>query len=353
MKHNQTKRLLALSAAAVLSFGLLTACGGKSKSDEGAVLGPERSTTTEDKRPKSVLTGLVLEDKDLRERPLLTVKIDNHPQARPQFGIDQADVIVEEKVEGGLSRFMALYQSKDVDRVGPVRSLRSTDAKWLKPVGGMIAYSGGIAPFRNQLAPNGIADLGGDTYGPKYYKRRSDRPFEHSMYVNTEVMRELTPKSAKAPKALFSFLKSGETFGGSTATPVNSVSLRMGTGSQATFFDWTWNVEKGAFMRGTEGKAHQVEGQGQIAMKNVVIQFTSYSATPYRDRANSPVDEANVVGSGDAWILSDGKIVQGRWTRSGADQVTQYTDALGEVVKLQPGKSWVSLVPPAEPKEIR
>jgi hypothetical protein len=335
----------------------LVGCGGsKSGSGDSATPGEGGSggltTTTVPAGPTAVFTGLPV-DPAIRERPLLTVKIDNHPQARPQFGIDRADIIVEEKVEGGLSRFMALFQSEEVDKVGPVRSLRSTDPKWLRPVGGMIAYSGGIQPFKNLLAPNGITDLGADSYGVTYYKRQSGRPFEHSLYTITPVLRSQTPANAKAPKPLFAFLKPGEAFSGAGVVPVNSVTLRMGTGAESTYFDWTWNAERGLFVRGTEGKAHEIEGQGQIGMKNVIVQFTSYSATAYRDRANSPVDEANVVGSGDAWFLSDGKIVQGRWSRAGADDITSYTDSAGAAMKFQPGHSWISLVPPGEPKEIR
>jgi hypothetical protein len=338
-------------------MSLLVACGGSKNDSAGSDPSTTGSssgkpTTSAASGPTAALTGLPI-DPALRERPILTVKIDNHPQARPQFGIDRADVIVEEKVEGGLSRFMALYQSEDVDKSGPVRSLRSTDPKWLRPEGGMIAYSGGIQPFKNLLAPNGITDLGADSHGPAYYKRRGDRPFEHSLYVDTNVMRTLTPKNAKAPKPLFAFLAPGETFSGSGVVPVTSVSLRMGTGRESTFFDWTWNPARGMFVRGTEGKPHDFEGQGQIGMKNVIVQFTSYSATPYRDRANSAVDEANVVGNGDAWFLSDGKIVQGKWSRPGADDITSYTDAVGAPMKFQPGRTWLSLVPPGEPKEIR
>lgn len=353
----QRSRVVHFLFGAFSCTALLAACGDAKSSTATDGTSPTTGTsakpsTTATPGPTAPLTGLPV-DPGLRERPILTVKIDNHPQARPQFGIDRADVIVEEKVEGGLSRFMALFQSEDVDKVGPVRSLRSTDPKWLRPEGGMIAYSGGIQPFKNLLGPNGISDVGADNHGPTYYKRRGDRPFEHSLYVNTAVMRTLTPANSKVPKPLFGFLSPGEVFGGAGVVPVSSVSARMGTGRESTFFDWTWNAQKGAFLRGSEGKAHDIEGQGQIAMKNVILQFTSYSATPYKDRANSPVDEANVVGNGDAWFLSDGKIVQGKWSRPGPDDITSYTDSAGAPMTFQPGHSWISLIPPGEPKEIR
>lgn len=320
------------------------ACSHKKSTAEIATT----TTTTEAPIPTAPLTGLPEPDEAIRNRPLLTVKIDNHPEARPQFGIDLADVIVEERVEGGVSRFMALFQSKDSDRVGPVRSLRSTDPAWLKPEGGMIAYSGGIDPVKALLGPAGIVDLGADNHGTTYYKRRSDRPFEHSMYTMTPVLRTLTPKDTPAAKPLFSFLKKDERFGGAGIAPVTGVSGQMGQVFSATRYDWTWDPAAGVFKRGTDGKPHEFEGVGQIAMQNVILQFVDYRQTPWRDRANSPVDEAVVVGSGDAWFLSDGQIVKGKWDRPNGSTLTTYTDAAGAPMKFRPGHTWLTLAPAGE-----
>jgi hypothetical protein len=332
--------------AGLLCVALLGACGGDDSGEPG-------SDTTEAKGPTAPLTGLPLDDDEVRERPLLTVKVDNHPDARPQFGIDKADVIVEEKVEGGLSRFMALFHSQDSDQVGPVRSLRSTDPRWLQPLGGMIGYSGGIAPVKSQLADNDIVDLGADSHGPRYYPRRSDRPFEHSMYTNTDILRELTPEGTEGPEPLFEYLDEGETFGGTTAQPTQGGSFAMSGLPTATSFDWTWSPDEGMFMRGTDGAAHSIENVGQIGMRNVIVQFTPYSPTPWTDAVGSTVDEADVTGQGDAWIFSDGKAVRGRWERSSGGSVTTYTDSAGNPVELQPGKTWLSLVPPGERAEVR
>lgn len=348
--QHRRRNLLAVAACGALVVAV-GACGGKghgaastSTSSKGSVVG-QPTTTAGAGGPVAPLTGLPQPDEAKRNRPLLVVKIDNHPQARPQFGIDHADDIVEEKVEGGLTRFMALFQSDDADRVGPVRSLRSTDAEWLKPEGGMIAYSGGIDPVKALLPRYGITDLGADNHGPKYYKRRSDRPYEHSMYVSTPVLRELTPKGAAAPKPLFTYLPAGQPFGGAGAAPVTSVSGAVADGATAARFDWTWNAASGTFLRGTDSAVHNVEGVGQIAMRNVVIQFTDYRPTPWRDRANSVVDEAVTTGSGDAWVLSDGKLVKGRWSRPSDNDITSYTDASGAALALQPGRTWLMLVP--------
>jgi hypothetical protein len=345
-------RLTTAGSVLLLCAALAAGCGGK-KAGDTTTSAPPTTTTTVLTAP---LTGMPEPDEAVRNRPLLTVKVDNHPEARPQFGIDKADDIVEERVEGGLTRFMALFQSKESDRVGPVRSLRSSDPKWLEAEGGMIAYSGGIDPVKSLLGPAGITDLGADNHGATYYKRRSDRPYEHSMYTITPVLRTLTPKNATAPKPLYQYVKPGEHFTASAAggaAPVASVTVHMGGGPTGTVFDWTWNASNGLFMRSTDGKPHEFEGAGQIGMRNVIVQFVSYRQTPWRDRANSPVDEAVVTGSGDAWILSEGQIVKGHWSRPGGKDITTFTDAAGAPVKLLPGQTWLTLAPVGEAAEAR
>lgn len=311
------------------------------------------TTTTVYSGPVAPLTGLPTPDHELADKPLLTVKIDNHPDARPQFGLDRADVIVEEKVEGGLSRFMALFHSQESGRAGPVRSLRSTDARWLRAEGGLMAYSGAIPPVRRLLPENGIVDIGADSNGPRYYKRRSDRPFEHAMYVDTSVLRELTPPDTKAAKPLFQYLPEGSTFSGAGVTPVNSVSGRFAAVPTATTFEWAWDAAAGVFRRTTNGAPHDFEGVGQVGMTNVVIQFTKYQATPFRDRANAAVDEAIAEGTGEAWMLSGGQLIKGRWNRPTLDDKTAYTDNTGVAIKLRPGRSWVMLMPAGQPVTVQ
>lgn len=333
-----------LTACVLVASVLLAACGsGGKKATTTTTAQP--TTTVPGVGPVAPLTGLPESDQAKRDRPLLAVKIDNHPQARPQFGLEHADSIVEEKVEGGLTRLLALFQTDDADRLGPVRSLRSTDVAWLKPQGGMIAYSGGIDPVKKMVKPAGITDLGADSYGVKYYKRRSDRPYEHSMYTMTNVLRELTPKGAGPAKQMYQYVLPGQSFGGAGVVPVSGISARMSGMPTAASFDWAWDGGSKTFKRSTDGKAHEIEGVGQISMTNVVLQFVPYRATPWTDAAKSPVDEAVVTGSGEAWFLSNGQLVKGRWSRPNDSDMTTYTDSSGAVMKLQPGKTWMTLIP--------
>ncbi len=291
------------------------------------------------------LTGLSAKsEKDLR-RSVVTVKVDNHPDARPQFGLDKADVIVEEKVEGDMSRLMVLFHSQNADRVGPVRSLRDTDVNWLQPVGGLLAYSGGIDPVKARLAPAGIVDVGADSHGPRWYPTRKDRTPGHNMSTNTNLLREFEVKDPKAPPALFTYRTKNTSFDAAGAAPVSRVDGRFSGQPYALVFAWSWNPEKKSFVRETDNKPHEIEGDGQIAMPNVILQFTKYSRTPYKDRANSPVDQAEVTGSGEAWVLSGGKLAKGTWARPSNTQVTTFKDQNGAPMQLAPGQTWLMLAP--------
>lgn len=129
---------------------LLVACsGGGGDGEKGAAGGPPAEVTTSTTlAPFAPLTGLPLTDQARLGRPALVVKIENAPASRPQSGLDAADVVYEEIVEGGITRFLAVFHSADAEPIGPVRSLRPSDPDIIAPFGGLFAYSGGIPNCR-------------------------------------------------------------------------------------------------------------------------------------------------------------------------------------------------------------
>ncbi|MGH9282575.1 MAG: DUF3048 C-terminal domain-containing protein, partial [Acidimicrobiales bacterium] len=113
-----------------------------------------------------------------------------------------------------------------------------------------------------------------------------------------------------------------------------------------TRVDYAWDAGAGVWKRSQDGTAH-VDAKGtQIGPGNVIVQFVTYKDTGQRDRSNAVVDEAGLVGKGEAWILTGGRVVKGRWSKPSATAVTTYTDASGAKVGLTPGTTWVELSPP-------
>jgi hypothetical protein len=334
-----SRRVLALALAATLALTAACSGGGGSKAKPVPTSGVAPTTTAP---LRFALTGLPSSDSKAVNRPVLVVKIENAPEARPQSGLETADVVYEEVVEGGLTRFLAVFQSRDAEFVGPIRSVRPTDPDIVRPLGGLFAYSGGTKKFINQLHQAPVRDVGIDAFSSAYTHRKPRRA-PHDLYSATKKLYEKAKESDKNAPALFSFLPAGSPFGSAGATPATQVTVVLGSlGISAYKYD----PGTGTWLRSEQGTAHVVEGGGQIAPTNVIVQYVSYVKSPGdTDVVGEPVYIAKVIGSGDAWVFSNGKLVKGRWSKPTADAITTYTDAAGQPVALVPGQTWVELAP--------
>ena len=285
-----------------------------------------------------LLTGLPsFED---RNRPAIVVKIDNVEDARPPVGINRADVVYEELVEGGLTRLAAVFHSRGSDPVGPVRSARSTDVRLFPMLNRpLFANSGGNGGVRYEMSQSTLVDVGNSVVPGAYY-RDDNRFVPHNLFTSTTELWNARAGSGGTPPALFSF-RGPNTALPASAQPIQGVTIRF-----PTRIDYDWN---GAGWTRTQNGRRHVDSQGaQIAPTNVIIQFVPYkqsSADP-----NSP--EAVVTGSGDAWILTAGHMILGTWSRADDQSVSVYTDSNGNPITLTPGTTWVELPRPgtAEPR---
>ncbi len=283
------------------------------------------------------LTGLPVDDPARAARQALTVKIENEPPARPQSGLQAADVVYEELIEGGDTRFVAIFHSTDADPVGSIRSVRPNDHELVGPIGGLFAYSGGTAKFVATLRPP-IVDVG-EPSRPGAYFRRRDRSADHRLFSSTTRLYAVAGSSGTAPRPLFPFLAPGEPFDPVGAEAASHVDASVGT--QRIAYDW--DPARG-WLRSINGRPHLVEGGEQLAPTNVIVQSVSWGNSPGdSDTLGAPVPLAQLVGSGNALVLSDGKSVRATWSKSGDDAVTTYTASDGTPVKLQPGRTWVEL----------
>src|SRR5207237_8179970 len=164
------------------------------------------ASTTTTLPPTYPLTGLPATDPARLGRPALVVKIENVPEARPQAGIDAADVVYEEVVEAGLSRFIVVFQSRDADPLGPVRSIRPSDPTIVKPLNPLFAYSGGTAKFINMLHAAGIVDLGVDSAAGGASDRQGGRAAPHNLYTSTPRLYAKAPAGVALPPQILDFM---------------------------------------------------------------------------------------------------------------------------------------------------
>jgi hypothetical protein len=317
---------------AVALLMVTAACGGGKKAAKGRATTTVPATTSTTLPPQAPLTGLPQPDAEKLHRPAVVVKIDNNAAARPQAGLDAADVVYEEVTEG-ITRFVVVFQSTDTDPIGPVRSVRPADPLIVAPLGGLLVFSGG-APNIVQLVRN--ADLRFiDENTTEALYRRSGRSAPHNLYTDSEKLYRQVGE-AKEPPPFAPFLKPGETYNAPGATPVTAMDIPLADITAS----YTWDASAKGWARSTNGQAHNLESGGVWTPGNVIVQFVGYS----RFAADAAVTYPEVTGTGEAWYFLNGTLAKGTWSKAGAITVTSYADANGAPIVFPPGRTIVELV---------
>ena len=264
-------------------------------------------------------------------RPALAFKIDNVSIARPQEGINQADVVYEELVEAGLTRLVAIFQTTDARSVGPIRSARTSDPPLLAAFDNpLFAYSGANRGTREIVKKADLTDVGYDSASNRYWRSTSRRA-PHNLFSATDRLWNLHPDRTQIPPAPFTFRTINETLHPS-AEPVSGVFVDFGHAE----IEYTWNGE--GWERTHNGQPHTDSDGVRVAPANVVVQFISYGTSI----ADSRSPEAITTGSGDVWVLTDGHVVRGTWKRSKESEPATL-EANGKPIRLTPGRTWIAL----------
>ncbi len=323
-----------LVALLVVTAFVAAACGGGGD-DKATEKSKETSTSTSTLPPPPIapLTGLADPSGASLTRPALIIKVENTPEARPQTGIEAADVVYEEVVDGGITRFFTVFNSTLPETVGPIRSVRPIDASLAQQLGGLFAYSGGIPDEIQRISSvPSLIPIDESAAGDAMFRERS-RSAPHNLYGYPE--RLLTFGGAPVPpQPLFAYLAAGKEFAGE---PVESFTVAESNDGDYNP-SYTWEPTSGTWLRSVQGEPSMVASGVQIAPTNVVVQFTTYDPEPGASGATG-----TVTGSGEVWVFTDGKLAKGTWTRDDASLPATYTDAAGKPIALAPGRTWVEL----------
>jgi hypothetical protein len=301
--------------------------------------------TTTVPAPTAPLTGLP-GDPALIGRTALVVKIDNvEPKARPQAGLNQADVVYEERVEGSVTRLLAIFQSTDAAPVGPVRSARTSDLGVLATLHRpFFAWSGANNTFAAIIRQANLADVGYDRASGHYYRAGDRHAPDNLMLKTSNEMMALPNEGSSAPPVLFAYRPADQP--PAHLEPVGGVRVTFGSSAGSAPVEYHWNGQ--GWARTQAGTPHVDAAGVQVAPPNVIIQFTPYASSGVNDQFGKPIPEAQMVGEGDAWVLTGGGLVVGRWHKPSLDAVTTYTDVDGNPILLTPGRTWIALPPPGD-----
>jgi hypothetical protein len=303
------------------------------------------TTTTAAPVVRSPFTGLPATDPAGEAHPAVSVKMDNSPEARPQAGINQADIVYEMRVEG-ITRFALVLHSELRDDVGPVRSARSSDIDLVAGLSTpLFVWSGGNPGVTGEVlaaARDGVLTNASFDAAEQYYYRARERRSPHNLYVNlVPLVAERSPEGQGPPAPVFAYRQDGAPVT-SPSLPIAGMSIDYGLGR----VEYVWDVARGGWARFQVDARHPrpdaetVDADGvQVAPANVVVMFVDYGVSA----ADSRSPRAETVGEGEALVLTDGQIVRGRWVRPAREQPAQLLDEAGAPILLTPGRTWVAL----------
>ena len=294
----------------------------------------EGSTTGEDGNTLNSISGRIGVD-----GPILAVKIDDTSLARPQIGLDEADVVYIEQVEGGLTRLAAIFSSVIPQNIGPVRSARVSDIDILSQYGKVIfAFSGAQRAILTVISNSNLWDYGAQRSSPTIYTRDETRPSPYDMVLRADLLLE----RAKADEREIAISKSvGWSFGEAPAggVAIDSVTVQW----PASKYEATWSKAERRWLLSNGGVANFAASGKQLGPTTFVIQTVEMSDSIYRASDGSYTPLSETVGTGAGYILRDGRSFKANWSRPAAESGTTWTLADGSEIKFAAGSIWVAL----------
>ena len=324
----RTQRIVTIVFAVVLVGGLIAA---------GYFLWrpmAQPRTGTQTRAAAWPLTGEPAPDEAATQRRVISVKIDNIAVARPQTGLNEADVVYEELAEGGITRFNALFQSHSPRRLGPVRSARPPDIHIVHQYNAMFAYAGANSIVEQMIASANIDDLNfGVVSGP--YSRSSQRRAPHNLYVNLVALRQAAASKGYPAEATPRDLSFGAPPEGGTSAETANVTFNA-----SNRIVWRWDASTKAFKRSING-APQVDTNtgAPYAAANVVVLFADEVQGSRKGTTDFRLDT-----QGDALVYRDGRRFDARWTAA-EDSPPTFTTANDAALPLAKGQTWIEVLP--------
>lgn len=337
--------LLGLCLLATVGL-LVSACGGAA-STQDARARPSAAPSPTPEVVVAPLTGERVEDVAAAARPVVAAKIENAAAARPQAGLDDADVVFEELTEGGITRFLALFQSRVPPLVGPIRSGRPEDAALLAAYRPVLFMSGARPDVLDRLRAAGVAFHEED--GQVLYRDRS-RSSPHNVFaVGEDLFRTAAERVGGAEPVGWRFDPVQP--GGAVTCPDpcehdpgTAITIAMSHVSETTF---TYDPAAGVYRRLQDGRPQLLTGAGAVAAANVVVLATEVTDGGCCDPAGNRLSETRTVGSGHAVVLRDGRRYEATWTKTRPEEHFTITGADGQAFAFKPGPTWVVLAPQA------
>lgn len=289
------------------------------------------ATSNDSARATCPLTGRAVPEGMKAKRAAVAVKIDNTAGRNAQSGLESADIVIEHPVEGGLTRFSAVYHCKDADAAGPVRSARIDDGALLEPLTDVLAYSGANRIVNKELRLSGMTSV--TEADSKALSRIPGKEAPFDLFANTRAVRAASD-SATRPNRLFQFGRLPR-----NAAKTKTVSLSFGG---ATDVSYSW--ADGAWRRAQDGTPFLKSDGGRFSIANVLVQQVQVDSSEHLfDALGNPSPELTLDGRGRALLFRNGAVIKGSWRSH--DGVVKFMRKDGSPMPFDVGQTWWEIAP--------
>lgn len=284
----------------------------------------------------SPLTGTEVGSEAATKQAVTAIMLENSPDARPHSGLKQAGIVFEAIAEGGITRYVALYQEAKPSIIGPVRSLRPYFLSWIAPFDTSIAHVGGSKKALDEVRNGTYRDID-QFFNAGSYWRATDRYAPHNVYTNFEKLDALN-KSKGYTTSSFTAWERQE---GETATTPDATNITVNFSSALYNTKYTYNAKTNDYSRFLGGVAHMDREKGQIT-PSVVIAMLVNETTVMEDGARESIQ---TNGSGTAYIFQNGTVQKATWKKTAQKSQLQWLDSQGKQIVLNRGQTWIAAVP--------
>lgn len=299
------------------------------------------ATTPPPKKPEPIkyyspLTGALVKNEDAVKHPVTAMMLGNSPEARPQSGIKESGVVFEAIAEGGITRFLVLYQNEQPKLIGPVRSLRMYYVDWLAPFNASVGHVGGSSRALQEIRSGKYRDID-EFFNGSYYWRATDRYAPHNVYTNFYRLNTLYKKNKYTSSSFTGFSRKDSK--ASEAPEVTNISVRISSDTYNS--SYVYNKKTNTYDRSQGGAKHLDRESGQVSPR-VVIAMIVTEQTVLEDGWR---EQINAVGKGIAYIFQDGTYQKVIWQKKSRTAQITFTDSDGNDVPLARGQTWITAVP--------
>ena len=284
----------------------------------------------------SHLNGIEVASKADLSKPVTAIMIENSPDARPHSGLKQAEVVYEAIAEGGITRFLTLFQQHKPQLIGPVRSLRMYYVDWLAPYQASVAHVGGSHASLQEIRNGKYRDIDQFFNGSSYWRANDRRP-PHNVYTSFEKLDALNAGKGYKSSQFTSFARTD----GKASDKPNATSIDINFSSSWYNTHYDYDKASNTYLRSIGGQPSNDREEGRLA-PSVIVALHVNETTVMEDGWRQSIV---TTGTGKATVFQNGTVAEYTWRKNGRRNPLEIIDSAGKPVALNRGQTWIAAVP--------